>query len=230
MQIEKLDYDHSLARQNMVLRQIRPNKVTDKRILKAFIETPREQFVPVALRGLCYSDKNLSLTPERTLLSPLILAQMMQIAQVSLKDKILVVGCSTGYSLAVLSKICAQVIGLENKPAFLNLAQQNLKEITSVEIVHSNLSQGCASLAPYDVIIIEGGIFMPPPVILDQLSTKGGRLVAILLNEHYNETLRQMGKGAVWVKNGDIVTRKIFLNTYAEPLSDFHQPQSFKFN
>ena len=52
MQIEKLDYDHSLARQNMVLRQLRPTKVTDKRILKAFIETPREQFVPVALRGL----------------------------------------------------------------------------------------------------------------------------------------------------------------------------------
>ena len=223
MQIEKLDYDHSLARQNMVLRQIRPNKVTDKRILKAFIETPREQFVPIALRGLCYSDKNLSITPERTLLSPLILAQMMQIAQVSLKDKVLVVGCSTGYSLEVLSKICAQVIGLENKPAFLNLAQQNLKEFTSVEVVHSNLSQGCPSLAPYDVIMIEGGI-------LDQLSNKGGRLVAILLNEHYNEALRQMGKGAIWVKNGDIVTRKIFLNTYAEPLSDFHQPQSFKFN
>lgn len=230
MQIEKLGYDHSLARQNMVLRQIRPNKVTDKRILKAFIETPREQYVPIALRGLCYSDKNLSITPERTLLSPLILAQMMQIAQVSFKDKILVVGCSTGYSLAVLSKICAQVVGLENKPALLNLAQQNLKEFTSVEVVYSNLSQGYPSLAPYDVIMIEGGIFKSPPIILDQLSNRGGRLVAILLNEDYNESVGQMGKGAIWVKNDGIVTRKIFLSTYAEPLSDFHQPQSFNFN
>ena len=50
--------DYAAARLNMVESQVRPNRVTDTRIVMAMLELPRENFVPQPLRGVAYVDED----------------------------------------------------------------------------------------------------------------------------------------------------------------------------
>ncbi len=52
--------NYAVARQNMVESQIRPNKVTDRALIAALRDLPRELFVPKALRGIAYVDEDIA--------------------------------------------------------------------------------------------------------------------------------------------------------------------------
>ena len=80
--------DIAHQRKNMVESQIRPSDITDRRIIRAMLETPREQFVPTDLKPLAYMDDEIALTKSapgveaRALLAPRTLAKMVQLAQI----------------------------------------------------------------------------------------------------------------------------------------------------
>ena len=57
--------DFAAARLNMVESQIRPNKVTDLRVIEAFEAVPRERFVPANLAGVAYIDDDLQIAQGR---------------------------------------------------------------------------------------------------------------------------------------------------------------------
>ena len=62
----------------MVDSQIRPNKVTDPRILDAMRRLPRERFLPAALAPLAYADQDVPLGNGRVLLQPMVIARLVQ--------------------------------------------------------------------------------------------------------------------------------------------------------
>ena len=64
----------------------------------------------------------------RRLLKPMVLAKMVQAAEVGATDRVLVVGCATGYSSALLARLAAFVVALEEDPALAKLAAANLRE------------------------------------------------------------------------------------------------------
>ena len=72
--------DFAFARLNMVESQIRPNKVSDERLLAALESVPRELFVPDALRGIAYVDEDISIGQGRHLMQPMVLARLLQSA------------------------------------------------------------------------------------------------------------------------------------------------------
>ena len=88
--------DYTAARVNMVESQVRPNKVTDLRILTAMLELPRERFVPQELRGIAYVDEDVPLGNGRYLTEPMVLARLVQAAQIAPEDTVLEIGTATG--------------------------------------------------------------------------------------------------------------------------------------
>src|SRR5262245_44040270 len=107
------------ARSKMVDGQVRPSDVTDPRVLAAMLDLPRERFVPPAQAELAYSDFAIPVglgsagSAQRRLMRPRDLAKLIQAAAVEPDDLGLVVGCGTGYGAALLARLAAQVVGLE---------------------------------------------------------------------------------------------------------------------
>lgn len=117
------------ARRYMVLTQLRPNKVTDEQVIDAMAAIPREQFVPKAYRGVAYMDEDVAVAPGRALMEPMVLARLLQEAETQPQDIVLVVGCATGYDVAVAAKIANTVIGLEPDADLVGQASQTLEQL-----------------------------------------------------------------------------------------------------
>ena len=169
----------SVQRRNMIEAQIRANDVTDPRIQAAMAEVPRERFVPAEKRALAYADVPVEVSPGRYLLDPRTFAKLLELAELRPEDRVLDVGCATGYSAAVLARLAKKVFALEQDAELVRLASE--LGTPNVEVVQGALNQGHKPGAPFDVIFVNGAIQEPPKALLSQLA-EGGRLVAVLAN------------------------------------------------
>lgn len=168
-------------RNRMVDSQIRPNKVTDPRILTAMRTLPRERFLPPGLAPLAYSDEDVPLGNGRALMEPMLTARLIQLLAPVAGERVLVVGSSVGYGAAVLAACGVRVIALEEDAALLALAQPALAALApGVSQVVGPLSAGWAADAPYDAVLIEGAVTAPPAAVVAQLRQETGRLVTVL--------------------------------------------------
>lgn len=173
--------DFAAARTLMVDGQVRPNKVTDPRIIAAMRAIPRERFVPADRAALAYSDEDVPLGRGRYLLEPMVIGRMVQIAAVAEGERVLVVGAGAGYGAALLSACGASVTALEEDTALLALARAVLPSLApSVAIVEGRLADGWKAAAPYDLILVEGAVAELPAALAGLLRGDGGRIVAIL--------------------------------------------------
>ncbi len=173
--------DFSGARHRMVLGQIRISRVTDPLVLNALATVPREVFAPQSLQGTAYRDEDLPIGRNRYLMEPMVLARLLQLAQIQPTDVVLDIGCATGYSAGVLAHIATTVVALESDSSLAETAVGILSEqgLENVAVVTAPLGGGYAEQAPYDVIVFEGAVDSIPRDIRDQLAD-GGRLVAMV--------------------------------------------------
>ena len=219
--------DVAQQRANMVENQVRPSDVTDRRILSAMQEIPRERFVPPQLVSLAYIDEDVPLNASapgaenRWLMAPRVLAKLLQLAEICKEDQVLDVGTGTGYSAALLSRMAANVVALESDGALAKQATTALKglEIGNVDLVAGDLDAGCPDRAPFDVIIIGGAVDGPPDALLGQLKD-GGRLVAVVRQSG-------VGKGVIWRRMGRSFDRWIAFDAAAKPLPGFQPSPEF---
>jgi protein-L-isoaspartate(D-aspartate) O-methyltransferase len=169
------------ARGHMVDSQLRPNKVSDPRILRAMRTLPRERFLPAALQPLAYADEDVPLAKGRVMMEPMVLARLLQTAAPVAGETVLVVAAGAGYGAAVLAACGTRVTALEEDPDLLAQAHAILMEIApGVTVVSGPLAAGWPASAPYDVILIEGAVGAIPPAVVQQLRVDGGRLVGVL--------------------------------------------------
>src|SRR5436190_17525620 len=143
--------DTAVQRANMVAAQLRPNDVTDARIRDAMLTIPRERFVPASYLPVAYAERCIPLDGARVLLDPRTLAKLLQLADIGPNDRVLDVGCGSGYSTAILSMLAAEVIGLEESQALADRALGNLQGLgfANVAVVTGKLAQGCPQHAPF---------------------------------------------------------------------------------
>lgn len=173
--------DFSVRRAVMVDGLLRPNKVTDPRLLKAARELPRERFLPEDRRELAYLDADAPLGGGRVLPQALITVRLIQLASPQAGEKALVIGAGTGYGAALLAACGAHVTALEEDPALIAIARPALATYApAVRLVTGPLAAGYANGAPWDVILIDGAIATLPPAIGEQLKRETGRLVAVM--------------------------------------------------
>jgi protein-L-isoaspartate(D-aspartate) O-methyltransferase len=172
--------DFATARRHMVDGQVRTADVTDLRILDAMLEIPRERFVAPASAALAYLDLDLPVgeSGSRRLLKPMVLAKLIHAADISPSDRVLDVGCASGYGAAVLARIAGHVVALEQDADLVQAARTALSGQPNVSVVSGILTGGWPQDSPYDAIVLEGATETPPETYLGQLK-EGGRLVCI---------------------------------------------------
>jgi protein-L-isoaspartate(D-aspartate) O-methyltransferase len=176
--------DFSTARQKMVDGQVRPSDVTDIRIIDAMLAVPREAFVPDSQRALAYLDLDLDVseagTARRFLIKPVVIAKMLQAAEIKETDNLLVVGCATGYIAAVAAKLAARVTATESDAALAAKAGDVLAKLGfgNVTVRTAAAADGDEANAPYDVIVLAGATEIVPDRLYRQLR-EGGRLVGV---------------------------------------------------
>lgn len=176
--------DFATSRQNMVDCQVRPSDVTDLRIIDAMLAVPRETFVPESKRAIAYLDLDIDVSADgrakRYLIKPAVLAKMIQAAAISANDRVLVVGCATGYSAAVIGHLAKEVFATEPDSALAAAAKPNLAGlgITNVTVGPAEPAAGDQAHAPYDVIVLDGATEIEPQGLYEQLKM-GGRLVGV---------------------------------------------------
>jgi protein-L-isoaspartate(D-aspartate) O-methyltransferase len=172
--------DFATARRHMVDGQVRTADVTDLRIISAMMEIPRERFVPPASAGLAYLDLDLPVGDgSRRLLKPMVFGKLIQAADITSGNRVLDVGCATGYGAAVLARLAGQVTALEQDAGLAQTARAALTGQSNVTVANGALTAGWPQGAPYDVVVLEGATEVEPRSFLDQLK-EGGRLVCVL--------------------------------------------------
>lgn len=173
--------DFAEARRFMVDGQLRPNRVDDPRVVAAFRDLPRERFMPAAMAPRAYADADVPLPGGRVVLKPLVLARLLQLSGLRRGERALVLGAGTGLGAALMAMIGANVTAVEADPALLAMARVAIAATLppgAVTVVQGPSEAGHAAGAPYDLILIEGGVEAVPDAVQDQL-VEGGRLVAI---------------------------------------------------
>ncbi len=214
--------DFALSRRNMVANQIRTNEVADERLLAAFGEIPRERFVPDQLKGVAYIDEDLPLKKGRYLMEPMVLAKLLQLAQVTPGDIVLDIGCATGYSTAVIARLANTVVALESDAELAARAAATLTELgaDNAVVVNAPLAEGYPKQGPYDVIVFGGAVPRIPDTVARQLA-EGGRLVAVA------------GEGALrgilMTRSRGILSSRPVFDAATPVLPDFAPQQGFVF-
>jgi len=172
--------DYKARRTMMVDTQIRPSDVTKFPIIDAMLTVPREAFVPDAKREAAYVGENLTIAAGRVMIEPRTLAKMLDALDISPRNIALDIGCGLGYSTAILAKMCEFVVAVEEDAALADGATALLSEhgIDNAAVMTSDLAQGAAKSAPYDIITVQGGVEVVPDAILAQLR-EGGRIACI---------------------------------------------------
>jgi protein-L-isoaspartate(D-aspartate) O-methyltransferase len=229
---ERFLKDKIHARLNMVSNQLRPNGIGDIQLIQAFESVSMEAFLPPATQSLAYSDADLPLTkdsvPARWLLAPLTLGRLLQIAQIRSSDKVLIVGCGVGYSLALIAQLAAGVVGVESYEDLARIAvAYGLEQGSSnVEVVVGALSVGYPKGAPYDVILIEGAVENIPPILTQQLAPEG-RLVTVIKRQ-IGIGRKEFGKGVLITRKGDALVRVDKFDASCPHLPEFEPRTGFR--
>lgn len=169
------------ARFNMIEQQIRPWDVLDPDVLDLLVVVKRENFVPAAHKNLAFVDTEIPLPGGQCMFTPKLEARLLQELNVKKHENVLEVGSGSGYMAALLAHKGRHVTTVEILPELKALAEKNLADngVSNVTVELGDAAQGWAKGAPYDVIIVSGGLPSLPEAFLQQLKV-GGRLVAII--------------------------------------------------
>jgi len=212
------------ARFNMIEQQIRPWDVLDAEVLELLHVVKRENFVPEAHKALAFADTEIPLPGGSAMLAPKVEARMLQDLALKSHESVLQIGTGTGYMAALLSHKARHVTSVEISPEMKIAAEKNLAAagISNVTVELGNGAQGWAQGAPYDVIVVSGGLPVLPEAFLSQLKV-GGRLIAIV-----GEAPAMKAQLVTRTGEAGYDTRTLF-ETNVNLLKDAVTPSQFKF-
>src|ERR1051325_11156173 len=142
----------------MIDSQVRVNDVTDHRLITAMASVAREAFLPASKKAVAYADVAVESSPGRWLMLPRDFAKLLQTAGVQATDRVLDIAPGSGYSSAVLSRVAASVVALEEEALAGTLRDNLAKAGASVEVVSGPLKAGAAAKGPFDVIFVNGAV------------------------------------------------------------------------
>ena len=215
--------DFSKRRTMMVDTQVRPSDVTKFPIIDAMLTVAREDFVPATQREAAYVGENLNLGQGRVLLEPRSLAKMLDALAIDADELVLDVGCTLGYSTAVIARMAQAVVAVEEDADMAHEAQDALVAAGADNaVVHEGpLVEGAPQHGPYDVITIQGGVFDVPATLLDQLK-EGGRIAAMFMSG-------PLGEVRVGHKRAGKISWRLAFNATAPVLPGFEKEMRFDF-
>lgn len=212
------------ARFNMIEQQIRPWNVLDQDVLDMLHVVKREQFVPAAYQNLAFADVEIPLPGGEAMFNPKVEARIVQELAVKKHENVLEIGTGSGYMAALLAHKARHVTTVEIQPESARQARDNLARagVTNVTVEEGNGASGWDKGAPYDVILVSGGLPVLPEALLKQVKV-GGRIGVILGDAPamtFNIVTRSSESG--------VDTVKLF-ETNVKTLSGAQTPSRFQF-
>ena len=213
-----------IARKNMVVNQLRPNKINEENILQIFEKTPKENYLDVSLGKNCYLDNNLDITEKRGYLKNLHLAQIIKYSKILPNDKVLHIGGLTGYFSALISSLCKELHVVEENRELFKLLEHNINNTdnTNISLFNHNLLDGLSDKAPFSLIIIDGPIFNITDKLKNQLAMNGGRLIYI------KKIYDNLGKAYKIIRNEDLYSSEYLFDVMSSYQIQ-EQQEDFKF-
>ena len=217
-------------RKTMVDCQIRTFDVTDLTVLDAFMATPREYFVTSSDLAIAYSDAQQSVVSgdaHRALLTPMVLARLIQGADIGKGCRVLDVGGGNGYSAAVMARIAGSVTALESEPGFCDAILANAARLglETVRAVVGPLAHGAPKDGPFDVILVNGAVEEGLDALFGQLAP-GGRLLCVM---RAPGQVGRSGKATRFDKIGSDVSARFLFDAAAPVLTGFQRHPQFVF-
>ncbi|NJM49755.1 MAG: protein-L-isoaspartate O-methyltransferase [Sphingomonadales bacterium] len=205
----------------MIDSQLRTSGVSAAWVTAAMGIAAREEFVPESRRDIAYMDRSIPLSPTRVLNPPLSTGLILQEADITPSDSVLLIGGGSGYMAQLLSGRARQLTVVESDAALMAQAKEKLKGAVNVEFVDSDLTQGAPGHGPYDVILIDGAAEQLPEALTGQL-VDGGRIVAGMMDAGVS----RIGFG---IKRGGAVALQSFTDCSIAPLPGFERAEEFAF-
>jgi protein-L-isoaspartate(D-aspartate) O-methyltransferase len=216
-----MTFDFARARENMIENDVRTNDVTDRRLIAALREVPREDFVSSESRELAYAGFSVPVGLGRHLMDARSFAKLVQAAAIKPSDRVLDVGCATGYASAVFARMAREIVALESEESFVKVAETALRGFANVRVVRGDLREGLPGKGPFDVVFINGGVEVLPDQLTRQLSD-GGRLLCVVLSG-------PGGRGRIYERLGEVVSSRDLFDARVPVLPGFTKLPSFVF-
>lgn len=173
-----LPVQFAAERDRMVRSQLADRGICDLRVLDAFRDVPREEFVPSAYRDQAYDDHPLPIGSNQTISQPYIVAVMLQHLDLQAEHRALEVGAGSGYATALLARICKEVYAIERHPELAAAAQATLQRLgfANTHVRTGDGTSGWPEEAPFDVILVSAASSQMPFALFAQLR-EGGRMI-----------------------------------------------------
>jgi protein-L-isoaspartate(D-aspartate) O-methyltransferase len=215
--------DLQAARTSMIESQVRPNDVTDRRLIAAMASVLREGFVSAAKAPVAYADVAVETGPGRWMMAPRDFAKLANAASIKETDRVLDVAPGNGYSTAILARLATSVIALEQDEAAVKALRDSLSNAAAanIETIAGALKAGAPSRAPFDVIFVNGAVEEVPKAWLDQLAEEGRMVVVV------SEGL--VRRGRVYTRSGDKTAWRTPFESAAPSLPGFERAEQFRF-
>lgn len=212
-----------MVRQQMVAQQIRPWEVFNERVLTAFENVRREEFVPPALVNAAYADSEIPLPHGQYMLRPSIVGKIVQALEIESDDHVLEVGTGSAYLTACLAQLAGKVTSVDIFDDFVTAARQKLDdlEIDNVTLHCMDAMQELPD-GQFDVVVVSGSTVDFEPRFSGALKP-GGRLFCVIGESPV--------KTALLVRRGfeDITTTSELFETDIPPLLSTSARSAFSF-
>ena len=188
--------DESEQRMEFML-TLRRRGISDKAVLRAMDEVPREHFVETRFVENAYADRAMPIACGQTISQPFVVAYMTEQLQVRPNHRVLEVGTGSGYQAAVLSRIAREVVTLERYRTLANSARARLKTLgyDNVEVLLGDGLGGEPLRAPYDRIIVTAAAATIPPALIAQLADGGIMVLPLGPHDGAQELLKLTKSG-----------------------------------
>ena len=160
---------------------VKKRGIRDERVLQAMRDVPRHLFVPAVVAAKAYGLGALPIGAKQTISQPFIVARMIELLELTGKEKVLEIGTGTGYQAVVLSKLCAKVFSIERVNELALRAAELVREmkIHNVSVKVFDGTYGWSDQAPFDRIIVAAAAPAVPEPLVQQLARKGKMIIPI---------------------------------------------------
>lgn len=161
--------------------------VLDDRNKRAFLLTPREEFVLPQNLGRAYDHAFLDIGYGVTISGPHLVGRMTTSIDVQFGESVLEIGTGSGYQSAYLANLTDKVHTIEiinplaqrTRRTYDALIERGYSEFGSVTSRNADGYYGWESVGPFDKIIVTCGIDHIPPSLLQQLKPNGVMVIPV---------------------------------------------------
>lgn len=205
--------NYEIARHHMIQQQLRTSERMSPETVEQLYADRREHYVPAAWRALAFAETAIPLGHGAALLTPKLETRLLEAAAPRRGERVLEIGAGSGHMAALLAERAQHVWTVEIEPALAELARANLRHdgVGNVTVECGDGLAGWPAHAPYDCIVVSGGVAEIPAALLAQLKV-GGRLLAFVGREPVMALRRVVRRAA------DVLAGEDLLETAVPPL------------